>query len=856
VYGLVAADEESKFPAGYCVKVLKPERLQDVKAETAFRREARLMELLQPPEDDKPKGDEPQGGKQEGDESAQLRAAPALSLRVVRKPEEQVISEVPYHDASLPFFVMERGLTVSRLLKSIKPPAHADEWDKRFHEKFWSSRDKVGAPRLGADLVQMLRDLDHALHSLHNAKRPIIEGEEDVGYHLDVKAENIVVVFDFLDETGIAPYRYRLLDFGSLRTSAEWHARQASFETTYDTMPYRLRRTIDIREATSDKRVRVDCATATKLGFKPQEIDRHQLGRVVKDIIQADSPYADVRKQVSADDRETLLELAECLMHSDDPDDPGRVDDSSRVEDVLDRIENAPLNVSRTFGPGFVQLPGTSLRTFDEAIRHVVSTRIFKRLSGMLQLGLTHKVYPGATHTRYEHGLGTFQVAVDYLKALLSKTGSRWLAARVDHQQARLCALHALLHDIGQYPYAHYLEDVGLFPSHEKLTRAILTYDEDVLSLNCRGVSPSPCGSTHATPEECPARLVKKEDLDEFHEALEDAFDIVPDDWCDWFDEIDQSREKPRKAKQGLMLALSQIVDGPIDADKFDYVRRDAAHCGFLAIGGIERDLFLSSLSVCSGHSGGAEVERYVLGVRENALCALEQLSLARYHLYTLDYWNSQCRSYTVMLRDAVTRSLDTLIAKKKYGELWDRIALWCRNPSEEAALSMLSEWGEDCAGVDSLVDDIREGRSPHIVAEVGDSSPAPFHAMRSVAAKAKKLPEGPKWVPSYKEPQFLAAGTRLVESIAPLVADEIPDVPKERLLVDVPMQKITKPDEAARCGVLQRNGEVVSPGPVWDAIVPAMNHWPRRIRVMVRTPSVDCVAARKIQRSIEDLYR
>ena len=79
----------------------------------------------------------------------------------------------------------------------------------------------------------------------------------------------------------------------------------------------------------------------------------------------------------------------------------------------------------------------------------VIDTPAFQRLRYVRQLGHAFLVYPGATHTRFEHALGTYH-----------------LAGRVT--QDRDIRLAALLHDIGHYPFSHALEEAGL-PRHEVL---------------------------------------------------------------------------------------------------------------------------------------------------------------------------------------------------------------------------------------------------------------------------------------------------------------------------------------------------------------------------------------------------
>ena len=80
------------------------------------------------------------------------------------------------------------------------------------------------------------------------------------------------------------------------------------------------------------------------------------------------------------------------------------------------------------------------------------------------QLGPAALVYPGATHSRRNHSLGVFHIARRMITTLVRKNTD--VDITLDGVKAFLCA--ALLHDIGHYPFAHSLKDLGLI-AHETL---------------------------------------------------------------------------------------------------------------------------------------------------------------------------------------------------------------------------------------------------------------------------------------------------------------------------------------------------------------------------------------------------
>ncbi len=109
-----------------------------------------------------------------------------------------------------------------------------------------------------------------------------------------------------------------------------------------------------------------------------------------------------------------------------------------------------------------------NIRLEPEALA-VIDTPAFQRLRYVRQLGHAFLVYPGATHTRFEHALGTYH-----------------LAGRVTPD--RDIRLAALLHDIGHYPFSHALEEAGL-PRHEGLATRHLRTGPLAAALEGLGVS-------------------------------------------------------------------------------------------------------------------------------------------------------------------------------------------------------------------------------------------------------------------------------------------------------------------------------------------------------------------------------
>jgi len=230
----------------------------------------------------------------------------------------------------------------------------------------------------------------------------------------------------------------------------------------------------------------------------------------------------------------------------------------------------------------------------DRAALLALDTPAVQRLRYIRQVGHTFLVYPGATHSRFEHALGAFHLTRRALAAL-EEVGE---LGPVSAEECLAVRMAALLHDIGHYPFSHALEEAG-FPSHEKLGVAKLAEGE----LGERLV--------HIGGQEFPAAVGRL---------------------------ISGTSRSP----------LQGLISGSIDLDKVDYLSRDAMMCG-VPYGTVDVDRLLSSLTLVEVEPG-----RFEVGVQEKGISALESLLFAKYQMYRNVYWHHAVRSATCMFKRAV----------------------------------------------------------------------------------------------------------------------------------------------------------------------------------------------------------
>jgi HD superfamily phosphohydrolase len=99
----------------------------------------------------------------------------------------------------------------------------------------------------------------------------------------------------------------------------------------------------------------------------------------------------------------------------------------------------------------------------------VVDAADFQRLRRIKQLGTVYLVYPTAVHTRFDHSLGTFSMAVEMVRAIRENRHSATDEREIPPEDEQLIRVFALLHDITHVPFGHTLEDeFCIFPRHDE----------------------------------------------------------------------------------------------------------------------------------------------------------------------------------------------------------------------------------------------------------------------------------------------------------------------------------------------------------------------------------------------------
>jgi HD superfamily phosphohydrolase len=183
-----------------------------------------------------------------------------------------------------------------------------------------------------------------------------------------------------------------------------------------------------------------------------------------------------------------------------------------------------------------------------------------QRLRRIKQLGLTSFVYPGATHTRFQHALGAVHLMGLAIENIRQKS------TIITDEEAEAATAAILLHDIGHGPFSHALE--------ESIIAGLTHEDLSVLLMNNLN--------------------------DEFDGKLDLALDIF-------------NNKYPKKF-------LHQLVSGQLDMDRMDYLMRDSFYAG-VAEGTIGTERIIKMLNVVADQlvveaKGIYSIEKFLIARR------------------------------------------------------------------------------------------------------------------------------------------------------------------------------------------------------------------------------------------------
>ena len=213
------------------------------------------------------------------------------------------------------------------------------------------------------------------------------------------------------------------------------------------------------------------------------------------------------------------------------------------------------------------------------------------------------------------------------VKALYQDNASPLFRQLFDARDINALLLTALLHDIGQFPLAHDLEEIdnNIF-NHGELTESIIKGSWDKKKKGFRKIT------------------------FESMEPVFEAWDVTKESVINILSA--KAKNSTSSVKDKL---LRSIISGAVDADKLDYLLRDGRQLGLPYPKGIDIErLFSCVTTVIIDRLEGGHLDIPTIGIQAKGKISADFLTLARYAMFTQAYWHHAVRAQKAMLYRAV----------------------------------------------------------------------------------------------------------------------------------------------------------------------------------------------------------
>jgi len=351
---------------------------------------------------------------------------------------------------------------------------------------------------------------------------------------------------------------------------------------------------------------------------------------------------------------------------------------------------------------GIIELP-------DFLVRCVVDTTTFQRLRRIKQMGLGHLVYPSHDGTRFQHSLGVAYLASKALESLKTSTERYVLPKLVGEERREVeevmklavdlktwFQFFMLLHDVGHGPLSHNYEEAVYEASalwglsvpevahrklHEMVSKRIAF---EYLERECNGAT-----LAEKLCEEAGEGARDACSKDPFA-AVASLLEPQPGIWDD-------------EVFQGVRAIFSFLSNGEIDADRGDYLMRDARLAG-TRVGLFDYERLYSVLALVPAEKG-VPVE---VAVVDKGISTVESMLLSRFYMYENVYFHKT----TLMYSAVASRLMAWWMKEGKMPKIWELESL---DRFDDCYFYKFLDEEQD---LPNLVKAVRERRHDHLVRE------------------------------------------------------------------------------------------------------------------------------------------
>lgn len=239
--------------------------------------------------------------------------------------------------------------------------------------------------------------------------------------------------------------------------------------------------------------------------------------------------------------------------------------------------------------------------TLNQVESRILETPYFQRLRWIKQLGFTFYIFSGATHTRHAHVLGVLHIMDQILHSIgLAVSEEKLYNPKIRDEKTifhRTMRLAAMLHDIGTMPFSHTVEIAytNHWREQEKFSKkAKYKAGHEILGSHI---------IEHTDFKDGITGILKEEGIDP--KFLSDVI-----------------------AGKSSNLLANQLIHSDIDADRMDYLLRDAHYTG-VQLGMYDKNLLIRNLTTHEVNG------KKILCVKEDAVNVVESFLTSRYFWYS-----------------------------------------------------------------------------------------------------------------------------------------------------------------------------------------------------------------------------